>query len=194
MFAVRHFFIHNVWAKPCVHRAGVGCQCMTGTIGVDAWGGVYKVMGGAITQYHVSGCAGRTLLFVQWWTWYGSWCAFHKKPRSDPVEGGNAFEQDVFVIITAIQTTILYLCEKVGEGSGFMGSDRNTASSSRFASSACMALRDRVTSLSPLSLGGVQGTALVQRGRKDEWRKERSLLPKHTTNYKGRKTHTHLTN
>lgn len=57
---------------------------------------------------------------------------------------------------------------KVGEYSGFLGSDRNTASSSVFAVSVCKELRDRVASLSPLSLGGVQGSALVQRGRKDE--------------------------
>lgn len=57
---------------------------------------------------------------------------------------------------------ILYLYEKVGESSGSVGSNKNTASSSGLPESACMALRGRVKSLSQLSLGGVQGTGLVQ--------------------------------
>lgn len=84
----------------------------------------------------------------------------------------------------------------MGECSGFMGSDRNTVSSSLFTGSAHIALLGRVKSLSQLSLGGVHGTGLDQRGRKEERRKERSLQPKHTTNYKGKlktHTHTHLT-
>lgn len=89
-------------------------------------------------------------------------------------------------MFNVIKRTILYLCEKVGESSGFIGFDRNTASSSRFTDSAWMALWDRVKSPSQLSLGGVHGTGLDQRGRKDEWRKERSLQPKHTTNYRGK--------
>lgn len=77
---------------------------------------------------------------------------------------------------------ILHLCEKVGECSGSEGAIRNTASSSGLPESTCMALRGRVKSLSQLSLGGVQGTGSVQRGRKDKWRADRSLQPKHTTN------------
>lgn len=79
---------------------------------------------------------------------------------------------------------IAHLCEKVGESSGSWGSNRNTASSSRLPEPACMALRGRVRSLSQLSLGGVQGVGLFQWGRKDKWREDKSLHPKHTTNYK----------
>lgn len=76
-----------------------------------------------------------------------------------------------------------------------MGSDRNTLSSSRFADSACMALRGRVKSISQLSLGGVQGTGLGQRGKKNERRKERNLQPKYATDYKRRqKRKAHLSN
>lgn len=56
----------------------------------------------------------------------------------------------------------------MGESSGFMGPDRNTVSSSLFTGSAYMALWGRVKSLSQLSLGGVHGTGLDQRGRKEE--------------------------
>lgn len=67
-----------------------------------------------------------------------------------------------------IHIGMFYLCEKVGESSGSKGSSRNTASSSGLPESACMALRGRVNSLSQLSLGGVQGTGLVHRGRNDK--------------------------
>lgn len=80
-----------------------------------------------------------------------------------------------------------YLYEKVGESSGCVGSKRNTASSSGLPVSACMALRGRVKSLSQLPLGGVQGTGLVQWGRKDKWREDNILQPKHITNYEGEK-------
>lgn len=83
---------------------------------------------------------------------------------------------------------IVHLCEKVGESSGSWGSNRNTASSSGLPEPACMALRGRVRSLSQLSLGGVQGIGLFQWGREDKWREDKSLQPKHTTNYKNRKT------
>lgn len=86
-----------------------------------------------------------------------------------------------------IDTTILHLFEKVGESSASVGASRNTPSSSGLPESACMALRGRVKSLSQLSLGGVQGTGLVQRGRNDKWREDRSLQPKHTTNCEGKK-------
>lgn len=56
----------------------------------------------------------------------------------------------------------LTLCEKVGESSKSVGSNRNTASSSGLPESACMALRGSVKSLSQLPLGGVQGTVLDQ--------------------------------
>lgn len=40
MSAVRVFFIHAVSAKRCVYGARTGCQCVAGTIYVDAGGGL----------------------------------------------------------------------------------------------------------------------------------------------------------
>lgn len=89
-------------------------------------------------------------------------------------------------------TMNLYLCEKVGDSSGSAGSSRNTASSSGLPESPCMALRGRVKSLSQLSFGGVQGTGLVQWGRKGKWRADKSLHPKHSTTYKTDDKYSHF--
>lgn len=87
----------------------------------------------------------------------------------------------------SLQMQWLYLCERVGESSASVGSNRNTASSSGLPVSACMALRGRVRSLSQMSFVGVQGTGLFQRGRKGgEGRKDKSLQPKHTMDYEKR--------
>lgn len=198
--------VTNVCCSPFFHS-----QCMSGALCLQGWRWVslcdWCHMSGCLrgcAQSHgrshhsdvnewvcrqeLGGCAAVNLV--------GESMCFPRKASIWPCRWENGFKKEMFVFIHVIQTTILYLCEKVGETSGFMGSDRNTASSSEFVGSACMALWGRVTSLSPLCLGGVQGTSLVQPARRGKWRKDRSLQPKHTTNYKGRKKipHAHLTN
>lgn len=69
-----------------MYGACAGCECVTGTIWMNAGGGQSKVRGGPVTKNGGSGCVGRSLMSVRWWTLERGWCTFYAESGFNPEE------------------------------------------------------------------------------------------------------------
>lgn len=78
-------FIHYVWVKLSKYRAWSGCQCVAGTVWVNARRSQHWTRGGPITRFS----PGRTVIVEWWWTWKRSRRVVHWQCWSDPVGSTN---------------------------------------------------------------------------------------------------------